>query len=110
MTKPENNTDEDLSQAINDYIQWMGSVGYADQTRKRHRSVLNAFLGFVQNRRIRWDDIFTIETMTSFKADTPVLPLCVLSGVFPDIFLNKKESLNPYIENITGYQNPMRRI
>jgi site-specific recombinase XerD len=90
MIKPENNTDEDLSQAINDYIQWMGSVGYADQTRKLHRSMLNAFLGFIQNRRIRWDDIFTIETMTSFKADTGVAFVRAIRGLSRYLFEQKR--------------------
>jgi site-specific recombinase XerD len=56
-----------LEQAINDYLQWMASSGYVSGTCKSHQNELTQFLDFVENRRLQWHDIFTLETLYDFQ-------------------------------------------
>ena len=57
----------DLEQAIGNYLQWMTGQGYSPNTTESHGRELNQFLIFVNKRRFRWDEIFTLDTLKWFQ-------------------------------------------
>ena len=56
-----------LKQSIEDYLQWMKSVGYAPKTRQSHQAQLNQFLCFSKNTAINWEKLFTLNSLERFK-------------------------------------------
>jgi len=56
-----------LKQAIEDYLQWMKSVGYARKTRQSYLSQLNQFLCYSKNTTISWEKLFTSNSLECFK-------------------------------------------
>ena len=56
-----------LKQAIEDYLQWMKSVGYVHKSRQSHRAKLNQFLCFSKNTTISWEKLFTLNSLERFK-------------------------------------------
>ncbi|MGB9436488.1 MAG: tyrosine-type recombinase/integrase [Desulfobacterales bacterium] len=56
-----------LKQAIEDYLQWMKSVGYARKTRQSYLSQLNQFLCYSKNTIISWEKLFTSNSLECFK-------------------------------------------
>ena len=56
-----------LKQAIEDYLQWMKSVGYTRNTRKNYQAQLNQFLCFSKNTTISWEKLFTSNSLECFK-------------------------------------------
>ena len=59
----------DLYQAIEGYLEWMQSKGYADSTCMRYRQVLTHFSRFIINRAIPFDVVFTFETLKAFQKE-----------------------------------------
>ena len=56
-----------LKQAIEDYRKWMKSVGYTRKTCQSHQAQLNKFLCFSKNTAIRWEKLFTLNSLERFK-------------------------------------------
>jgi site-specific recombinase XerD len=56
-----------LIRAIADYLHWMKSVNYTSASRHLHRVQLELFLDFVKNRRLSWQQLFTVKTREHFK-------------------------------------------
>ncbi len=56
-----------LQQAIEDYLQWMKSVGYARKTLQSHQTKLNQFLCFSKNTTASWEKVFTSAFLEDFK-------------------------------------------
>lgn len=56
-----------LKQAIEDYLQWMKSVGYTRKTCQSHQKQLNQFLCFTNNTKISWQKLFTHHSLEGFK-------------------------------------------
>lgn len=56
-----------LKQGIEDYLQWMKSVGYARKTRQSYQAQLNQFVCFIKNRTISWQELFTSNSLECFK-------------------------------------------
>ncbi len=56
-----------LKQAIEDYLQWMKSVGYVRKTCQSHQARLNQFLDFSKNTTINWEKLFTLHGLECFK-------------------------------------------
>jgi site-specific recombinase XerD len=56
-----------LKQAIEDYLQWMKSVGYARKTRQSYQAQLNQFVCFIKNRTISWQELFGSNSLECFK-------------------------------------------
>ena len=56
-----------LKQAIEDYLQWMKSVGYVRKTCQSHQARLNQFLDFSKNTTINWEKLFTSASLECFK-------------------------------------------
>jgi len=63
----QNESLQQLSLAIDDYLQWMKSVGYARKTLQSHQTKLNQFLCFNKNTTASWEKIFTSAFLEGFK-------------------------------------------
>ncbi len=59
-----------LKQAVDDYLLWMISSGYADATIKNYEHILNHFVDFIARHKISWDQIFSSKNLHSFDQNT----------------------------------------
>jgi site-specific recombinase XerD len=59
-----------LKQAIDDYLLWMISSGYADATIKSYEQILNHFVDFIACHKIVWDQIFSSANLHCFDQGT----------------------------------------
>ena len=59
-----------LDKAINNYLEWMISAGYADSTWNHHQRVLARFEQFVEDEQLLWEDIFIWKTLQAFCSQT----------------------------------------
>ncbi len=66
-----------LKQAVDDYLLWMISSGYADMTIKRNEKILNHFVYFTQRHKISWDYVFCSQNIDQFHKSTK----CELTAV-----------------------------
>jgi len=55
-----------LKQAVDDYLLWMISGGYADATIKNYQQILNHFVDFIACQKIGWDQIFSSANLHCF--------------------------------------------
>lgn len=55
-----------LDKAINNYLEWMISAGYADSTWNHYQRVLARFEQYVEDEQLLWEDIFTWKTLQAF--------------------------------------------
>ncbi len=55
-----------LKQAVDDYLLWMISGGYADATIKNYEQILNHFVDFIACHKIGWDQIFSSANLHGF--------------------------------------------
>jgi integrase/recombinase XerD len=67
-----------LTRAIADYLHWMQAVNYTPASRHLHRVQLELFLDFVKNRRLGWQQLFTVKTREHFKK---ICGLCTTAAV-----------------------------
>jgi len=56
-----------LGKAIADYLLWMISTGYSQSTVYHYKRILKYFLKYTKTRQIRWDDVFTFDTLNAFE-------------------------------------------
>ena len=59
-----------LKQAVDDYLLWMISGGYADATIKNYEQILNHFVDFIVCHKIGWDQIFSSANLHGFAQGT----------------------------------------
>jgi site-specific recombinase XerD len=59
-----------LKQAVDDYLLWMISGGYADATIKNYEQILNHFVDFIACQKIGWDQIFSSANLHGFDQST----------------------------------------
>jgi site-specific recombinase XerD len=59
-----------LKQAVDDYLLWMISSGYADATIKNYEQILNHFVDFIARHKIVWDQVFSSANLHGFRQDT----------------------------------------
>jgi len=59
-----------LKQAVDDYLLWMITSGYADKTIKNYEQILNHFVDFIACLKIGWDQIFSSENLHCFNQST----------------------------------------
>ena len=59
-------TTNELKQAVDDYLLWMISSGYADATIKNYEQILNHFVDFIACQKIGWDQIFSSANLNCF--------------------------------------------
>jgi len=55
-----------LKQAVDDYLLWMISCGYADSTIKNYEQILDHFVQFVHSLKVDWDNVFSSENIHQF--------------------------------------------
>lgn len=83
---------EHLKQAIEDYLQWMKSVGYARKTLQNHQTKLNQFLCFNKNTTASWEKIFTSALLEGFKNFAGQTALNAINGFSRYLFCQGKIS------------------
>jgi site-specific recombinase XerD len=66
-----------LKQAVDDYLLWMISSGYAEATIKNYERILNHFVSFVKRHKISWDHGFCSQNLDQFHKRTK----CELTAV-----------------------------
>jgi len=108
-----------LKQAIDDYLQWMLSAGYARRTYERYRNELNSFLLFVNQKQIDWNDIFIFDTLKDFQKNTQAASAPGVRGLWWHLFEQKRihqpidpphrRLPDPY-EDYLGYYNQIRKV
>ena len=81
---------EHLQQAIEDYLQWMKSVGYTRKTCQSHQIQLDQFLCFNKNKTTTWQKLFTIERLEGFKNITGQSALTAINALSRYLFSQGK--------------------
>jgi integrase/recombinase XerD len=89
-------TIKQLKQAIDDYLLWMISSGYADATIKDYERTLNHFIDFIVCHKIGWDQIFSPANLHGFDQITKV-QLAAVRGLCR--YLVKQKTILAPIEN-----------
>jgi len=79
-----------LERAIDDYLQWMTSQGYAARTRESYKQMLNKFLGFIKHRRCEWDAIFTLDALKLFQKVRGIKHVHAVKGLARYLFEHNK--------------------
>lgn len=70
-----------LTRTIADYLHWMKSVNYTPASRHQHRMQLELFLDFVKNRRLHWQQLFTVKTREHFKKISGLATTAAVNGL-----------------------------
>ncbi len=70
-----------LIRATADYLNWMKSVNYRLGTQYRHQMQLELFLDFVKNRRLPWQQLFTVNTREHFKKISGLATTAAINGL-----------------------------
>ena len=84
-----------IKQAVDDYLLWMISSGYADATIKNYQQILNHFVGFVAQDKINWEHTFCPQNLHQFHKNTK----CALTAVRGFCrYLVKQETIRTPIE------------
>jgi integrase/recombinase XerD len=69
-----------LKQAVDDYLMWMMSSGYADKSIQNYQQVLQDFVRFTACHKIHWDHVFSPESLDRFDQITK-RPLAAVRGL-----------------------------
>jgi site-specific recombinase XerD len=70
-----------VMRAIADYLDWMKSVNYSLDAQHLHRRQLELFLDFVKNRRLPWQQLFTVNTREHFKKISGLATTAAINGL-----------------------------
>jgi site-specific recombinase XerD len=70
-----------LSRAIADYLAWMKTVCYSPGSCHQHRMQLEAFLDFVKNSELVWQQVFAGATRERFKKRNHLSTTAALNGL-----------------------------
>ena len=81
---------QQLSLAIDDYLQWMKSVGYTHKTRQSHQRKLNQFFCFSKNTTVSWEKIFTSAFLEGFKKFAGQNAMSAINGLSHYLFSRGK--------------------
>ena len=84
-----------LKQALDDYLLWMISSGYADKTINNYQQILEDFVYFVESHKIHWDNVFSLENLEQFHLITK-RQLTAVRGLCR--YLMKQKIINAPIE------------
>jgi site-specific recombinase XerD len=86
-----------LKRDIDEYLQWMLSVGYSFQTCGIYRNELNNFFLFIIRKQIAWNDIFTLNTLKKFQNNTQTYTGPAVRGLWQYLFNQKriKQPIDP---------------
>lgn len=89
-------TTKKLKPAVDDYLLWMISSGYADATIKNYEQILNHFVDFIRGHNISWDQIFSSANLNRFDQKTKA-DLAAVRGLCR--YLMKQKRITAPIEN-----------
>jgi site-specific recombinase XerD len=70
-----------LIRATANYLNWMKSANYSLATQQLHRRQLELFLDFVKNRRLHWQQFFTVNTREHFKKISGLATTAAINGL-----------------------------
>jgi len=70
-----------LIRATADYLNWMKSVNYSLGAQHLHCRQLELFLDFVKNRRLHWQQLFTVNTREHFKKISGLATTAAINGL-----------------------------
>ena len=92
-----NNPDLFLKNSIDACLQWMLSAGYSRRTYDIYRSNLNAFMYFIDQKQISWEDIFTLDTLKDFEGSIQARSAPGVRKLFRFLFERKvtHQSIDP---------------
>jgi len=79
-----------LQQAIEDYLQWMKSVGYTPKTCQSHQIQLHQFLCFSKNTATTWEKLFTSDSLEDFEKTTGQSALTAIKALSRYLFSQGK--------------------
>jgi integrase/recombinase XerD len=79
-----------LEQAISDYLIWMKSERYSRQSQQRYKCQLFRFADFVNYEKLDWNQIFTIDTLTSFQTYSGLKHMEAVRGLSGYLFKQEK--------------------
>lgn len=79
-----------LTSAIDDYLLWMQSAGYAQRTQRQYRQQLNQFRRFIQNTKFSWHQIFTLNTLAHFTKQSAISSVPAINGLSWYLFSHGK--------------------
>jgi site-specific recombinase XerD len=86
-----------LNQAVDDYLLWMISSGYADATIKNYEHSLKHFVEFIARYKIGWDQIFSFANLHRFKQQRTKAHFAAVRGLCR--YLVKQNTIPAPIEN-----------
>ena len=84
-----------LKRAVDDYLLWMISSGYAEATIKNYEQILNHFVDFIACHKIGWDQIFSSANLHGFDQNTKT-ELAAVRGLCR--YLVKQKRINAPID------------
>ena len=84
-----------LQQAVDDYLLWMISSGYAEATINNYERILNHFVDFIARHKISWNQIFSSANLHRFDKSTKA-ELAAVRGLCR--FLVKQKRITAPIE------------
>jgi len=108
-----------LNQAVDDYLLWMISSGYADATIKNYEYSLKHFVEFIALYKIGWDQIFSFANLHRFEQQrtkahfAAVRGLCrylVKQNTIPVPIENEKYPLPTIYEQYLNYYATTRQV
>jgi site-specific recombinase XerD len=79
-----------LKQAIEDYLQWMKSVGYTRKTRQGYQAQLNQFVCLINNKTTSWQELFTSNSLECFKKNSGQSSVPAINGLSRYLFSQGK--------------------
>ena len=79
-----------LKRDIDEYLQWMISVGYSFQTCGMYQNELNHFFLFILRKQIACNDIFTLNTLKKFQNSTQTDTGPAVRGLWQYLFDQKR--------------------
>jgi len=97
-----------LKQAVDDYLLWMISSGYVENTIKRNEKILNHFVYFTQRHKTSWDNVFCSQNIDQFHKSTK----CELTAVrgFCRYLVKQKKSLRQLKKKNISWRIPTKHI
>jgi len=114
------NPSRTLRQAIDEYLEWMISIGYSFSTCGTYRNELNRFFLFIIRKQIDWNDIFTLNILEEFQKNTQAATGPGVKGLWQYLFDQKRirqpiddpphRRLSDPFEDYLLYYNQTRKV
>ncbi|MEA2039636.1 MAG: tyrosine-type recombinase/integrase [Thermodesulfobacteriota bacterium] len=114
-------TTKDLAQAVDAYLQWMGSSQYSSHTIKLYQWILKHWVAFANASNMALTDLFTYETLKAFESESELksINLAPLRGLARYLYENDqleepvkkpREALPDIYEEYLGHYKDTRNV